>query len=74
MDVLEHIEDRARFLKSVGFQLSPCGRLITNVPALQIFYSHYDMLIGLLRRYSINSLKHEMESAGFQVESPAIGA
>lgn len=69
MDVLEHIEDRARFLNSVSFHLSPCGRLIINVPALQIFYSHYDRLVGHLRRYSINSLKHEMESAGFQVES-----
>lgn len=69
MDVLEHIEDRVRFLNSVSFHLSPCGRLIINVPALQTFYSNYDKLVGHLRRYSIKSLKHEMELAGFQVES-----
>ena len=68
MDVLEHIEDRAHFLNSVSFHLSPGGRLIINVPALQMFYSNYDKLVGHVRRYSIKSLKHEMELAGFQVE------
>ena len=67
MDVLEHIEEPERFLRSVFFHLSPTGRLIINVPALQIFYSKYDTLVGHLRRYDINFLRQELELAGFEI-------
>ena len=69
MDVLEHIEEPERFLSSVYFHLSPTGRLIINVPALQIFYSKYDTLVGHLRRYDINFLRQELELAGFEIEN-----
>ena len=67
-DVLEHIEDCGRFLRAVSFHLSNGGRLVINVPSLQMLYSRYDLAAGHVRRYSIFSLKKELSSAGFEIE------
>lgn len=71
MDVLEHIDDPVQFLNSVNFHLKPEGRLIINVPAIQLFYSKYDRVAGHVKRYSISSLRNELNLAGFQLEKHA---
>ena len=68
MDVLEHVDDGVEFLRSVSFHMKPEGRLIINVPAIQMFYSKYDKVAGHIKRYSMDSLTQELELAGFQIE------
>lgn len=55
-DVIEHITDEKDFIQKVLFHLAPGGRLIINVPAINILFSGYDAAVGHIRRYSINSL------------------
>jgi len=69
LDVLEHIQDPGSFLNSIKFHLKPGGRLIINVPAIQLLYSRYDEVAGHLRRYSISSLRSELNSMGFILEN-----
>jgi SAM-dependent methyltransferase len=71
MDVLEHIDDPLGFLHSVSFHLKPEGSLIINVPAIQLLYSKYDKIAGHVKRYSISSLRNELNSAGFRLEKAA---
>lgn len=68
MDVLEHISDPGEFLNAVNFHLKPEGRVIINVPAIQMFYSKYDQVAGHIKRYDINSLNIELRSAGLCLE------
>ena len=68
MDVLEHIDDDVEFLRSTARCLVPGGKLILNVPALNLLYGRYDEAQGHVRRYSIASLTKAAESAGLQVE------
>ena len=42
MDVLEHIEDDEMFFNNLEFYLKNDGKIIINVPSLQIFYSKYE--------------------------------
>ena len=67
-DVLEHVPDPVEFLRSVGFHLGNEGKLIVNVPALQMLFSKYDLAAGHIKRYSLTSLKKEMSEAGFEIE------
>ncbi|MDD5155670.1 MAG: class I SAM-dependent methyltransferase [Candidatus Omnitrophica bacterium] len=67
-DVLEHVPDPVEFLRSVGFHLGNEGRLIINVPALQMLFSKYDLAAGHIKRYALSSLKRELAEAGFEIE------
>ena len=62
MDVLEHIENPAEFLKACFFHLRPGGVLIINIPAIQRMYSVYDEIMGHLRRYDREKLLKELDS------------
>jgi SAM-dependent methyltransferase len=64
-DVLEHIEDPRRFLKSLGFHLKPGGWLFINVPALEALRSPYDDVQGHLRRYTPAMLRQELGGLEF---------
>lgn len=52
LDVLEHVEDDAQFLRDAAFPLKPGGRLVVNVPASERLFSKYDRSVGHLRRYA----------------------
>ncbi len=55
-DVLEHIQDEDCFMRSILFHLSQDGLLYINLPALQVFYSAYDIAAGHFRRYDMETL------------------
>ena len=57
MGVLEHIEDDQTFFNNLEFYLKYNGKIIINVPSLQIFYSKYDIAVGHCRRYTKSSIK-----------------
>jgi SAM-dependent methyltransferase len=68
-DVIEHIDDEDAFLKAVQFHLTPNGRILVNVPALQSLYSDYDVVVGHVRRYSLSSLARLAERNGMRVKN-----
>lgn len=52
MDVIEHIESDAEFLKAGIGYLRAGGLVIINVPALNSLFSKYDIAAGHKRRYN----------------------
>ena len=69
MDVLEHIENPVNFLESASYHLSPDGKIIINVPAIQMLYSKYDTVAGHVKRYQLTTITTELTRAGFHIES-----
>jgi len=69
LDVLEHIEQTATFLRSLAWHLKPGGVLIINVPALPWFYSAYDEVLGHHRRYTKTLLRQECAAAELRCEA-----
>lgn len=53
-DVLEHVADDAAFVADIVGSLKPGGILFMTVPAHRFLWSHHDMVLGHLRRYSRN--------------------
>jgi SAM-dependent methyltransferase len=66
-DVLEHLENEDAFVKAIQFHLAPRGRILINVPALQILYSNYDKAAGHFRRYNIAALRRVAERNGMKI-------
>jgi SAM-dependent methyltransferase len=63
-DVIEHVANPARLVRAAVEHLRPGGHLFVNVPALQAFFSAYDVAAGHLRRYSRRSLTAELDGLG----------
>lgn len=66
-DILEHIHDVGSFIKSALRHLKKNGYLLVNVPALQMFYSNYDTIMGHLRRYNLKTLSKMFEGFNFKI-------
>lgn len=64
MDVLEHVEDDAEFLRGIMSSLSPGARVFLSVPALPMLYSEWDKALGHHRRYTKKSLLKTATEAG----------
>jgi SAM-dependent methyltransferase len=64
-DVLEHIEDDARFLSELVRCMAPGGRLYITVPAFEWLWSHDDVTAGHFRRYTLSQLENRVRAAGF---------
>jgi SAM-dependent methyltransferase len=64
-EVVEHIENPRPVLESLAKNLTPGGLIIITVPAGPV--SKFDRFIGHYRHYSKESLRLEIESAGFEV-------
>ncbi|MDD4254481.1 MAG: class I SAM-dependent methyltransferase [Methanofollis sp.] len=68
LDVLEHIKDDKKALRSLHLILHDSGRLIVSVPSLKSLYGERDLKIGHYRRYSRDELITKIQDAGFQIE------
>jgi len=66
-DVLEHVRDEDDFVKAAQFHLSPGGKIIVNVPAMQSMYSKFDQAVGHFRRYDIAALTRVAQRNGMNV-------
>ncbi len=69
MDVLEHIEDDAEFLRLVCRKLKPDGNVLITVPAFQRLFSLHDEELRHFRRYNRITLRNTVEQAGCRVLS-----
>lgn len=68
VNVLEHIEHDEAELKLVYDTLSPGGKALIFVPALQQLYGKFDKQIGHFRRYTKREIVEKSRSAGFVVK------
>ena len=66
-DVIEHIEDDARFLRSIHDLLAPRGILYLTAPAYNFLWSPDDDYAGHFRRYSLRTLRRTLHRSGFQI-------
>lgn len=72
-EVLEHVADEKKFLRTIKKNLKPNGVLVLSTPSLSNilyrlgFYKKFDAEVGHLRRYSEVSLRHLLEKQGLQV-------
>jgi SAM-dependent methyltransferase len=64
-EVLEHIEDDVAALEAWFEWLRPGGRILLSVPAWEHRWGALDVKAGHIRRYSPDSLRRLLESAGF---------
>jgi SAM-dependent methyltransferase len=63
-DVLEHIEDQLGFLTRARGFVRPGGSIAINVPAGPELFSAFDVQVGHVRRYSLESLTEVVAKAG----------
>lgn len=66
-DVVEHIEDHKKFMKSVFGLLRPGGTLYMTVPAYNFLWSVDDVHAGHFRRYTVSSATKLLKGLGFEV-------
>lgn len=66
-DVIEHLETPGSLLEMCREALSKDGCLLVTVPAHQWLWNDFDEWNGHFRRYSINTARKELTTAGFDV-------
>ncbi len=69
MDVLEHVEDDASFLRQIGEKLKPGGTILITVPAFMKLFSLHDTELKHFRRYNRKTLQKTVADAGFVKQS-----
>jgi SAM-dependent methyltransferase len=68
LDVIEHIEDDAAFLKQIQSKFPNLEHILITVPARMELWSNFDVFNGHFRRYSRASLSDAVERAQCTVE------
>lgn len=68
LNVVEHIKDDVGALATMRTMLTPGGRIVILVPALQAIYGEMDRDLGHFRRYGKASLGEAFRQAGFRVD------
>lgn len=66
LDVIEHVDDDAGFLKNYVAQLKPAGLVFITVPALRFLWSDHDLVNHHRRRYSARQLLKVVEHASLE--------
>jgi SAM-dependent methyltransferase len=68
LNVVEHIEHDVEAVRSMAEIVTPGGRVVILVPAIQALYGEMDRELGHFRRYSKRSLARVLNLAGLEVE------
>lgn len=68
VNVIEHIQDDAEFLRSALNALTPGGTVVLFAPALEILYGTLDEAFEHYRRYTKSNLVHKLVTTGFRLE------
>jgi SAM-dependent methyltransferase len=66
-DVVEHLTDDLRILRSLHAMLRPGGVLLLTVPAYQSLWSYFDEASHHCRRYEPEDLRQKLNQTGFEV-------
>jgi SAM-dependent methyltransferase len=67
-DIIEHVEDDARFLRELERVLAPGGALAIHVPAWPSLWSGHDEVLEHKRRYTRRSLRALLAGSSLRVE------
>ena len=67
-DIIEHVEDDARFLAELGRVLRPGGALAIHVPAWPFLWSNHDVVLEHKRRYTRAGLRALIQSSGLRLD------
>jgi SAM-dependent methyltransferase len=68
LDVIEHVDEDARSLRTIAAKLRPGGKVLITVPAHQWMWSAHDVVNHHKRRYSTKSLRRLIGDAGLRIE------
>jgi SAM-dependent methyltransferase len=68
LDVIEHVQDDAAFLRDALARLRSGGTAIISVPAWPWLYGPHDVHLGHCRRYSPAAARQLLSAAGLEVE------
>ena len=68
VNVLEHVRDPVAALRNMNVALRSGGCVLLYVPQHQGLYSSLDQVLGHRCRYDPDTLKHELDQAGFELE------
>ena len=70
LDVVCNLEmkDFAKAMNGILSALKPGGVFIFNLPAFDSMQSEHDRAVGIFRRFRRNTLRKELQAAGFEVE------
>jgi len=68
VNVMEHVERDADFLRAAGRALSSDGSLLLLVPAVPAIYGSLDRAFDHFRRYTRSGLRQLLLDAGFEIE------
>ncbi|MFL5488186.1 MAG: class I SAM-dependent methyltransferase [Gemmatimonadaceae bacterium] len=69
VNVLEHVERDAEFLRAAHTTLGPGGGLLLLVPAVPALYGSLDKAFDHYRRYTRSALEGQLLAAGFEIET-----
>lgn len=70
LDVLEHIEDDAAFLRRlVTTNLVPGGFFLLSVPAIPALYGRHDIALRHFRRYRPSGARRVLKEAGLKIST-----
>jgi SAM-dependent methyltransferase len=67
-ELLEHVDDDAGLLREVARVVRPGGTVFLSCPMNQAYFTHYDAVIGHVRRYGAGELAAKLDAAGFTIE------
>ena len=68
LDVIEHVEDDASFVREVLARLRSGGTAVVSVPAWPWLYGPHDVHLGHCRRYFPAAARSLLSAAGLEVE------
>lgn len=68
INMLEHVEDDEKGLRTIHKILKKNGRIVLLVPAKKIAYTKLDKELGHFRRYEKDELEKKLTSAGFKID------
>ena len=66
LDIIEHIKDDVKIMKTIYGLLKTQGQLIISVPALNSLYGPHDKINKHYRRYNKSLLYERLKKAGFK--------
>jgi SAM-dependent methyltransferase len=69
VNVMEHVEHDAEFLRAAQRTLAPGGALLLLVPAVPAIFGSLDRAFDHYRRYTRSGLRESLLTAGFEIET-----
>lgn len=68
LDVIEHIEEPAKFINELLLHYKHVNSILITVPARKEMWSNYDEYYGHFRRYDLELMQQTIRDIGFEVQ------